>query len=210
MIRSHYAKGWGWFLVFVEDSLRDSLTALAEEDLDTLRYVRQKMKEEYKTLHRLRHEGFSCSQKMTLEDSLAKKFFLYQANDFAMSLYFGLERVHKPSLNHVDNHLTPLSEEQKAIVLKVADSMRDVIEDSARMILDGDYSMFETLQNRIRSVGGKIVNIRKAAMQEKARESQNVASVDLLFLTVLYECRAILDATGYLVKSSKKLMTDLV
>lgn len=210
MIRSHYAKGWGWFLVFVEDTLRDSLTALAEEDLDTLRYVRQKMKEEYKTLHRLRHEGFSCSQKMTLEDSLAKKFFLYQANDFAMSLYFGLERVHKPSLNHVDNHLTPLSEEQKAIVLKVADSMRDVIEDSARMILDGDYSMFETLQNRIRSVGGKIVNIRKAAMQEKARESQNVASVDLLFLTVLYECRAILDATGYLVKSSKKLMTDLV
>lgn len=209
MIRSHYAKGWGWFLVFVEDTLRDSLTALAEEDLDTLRYVRQKMKEEYKTLHRLRHEGFSCSQKMTLEDSLAKKFFLYQANDFAMSLYFGLERVHKPSLNHVDNHLTPLSEEQKAIVLKVADSMRDVIEDSARMILDGDYSMFETLQNRIRSVGGKIVNIRKAAMQEKARESQNVASVDLLFLTVLYECRAILDATGYLVKSSKKLMTDL-
>lgn len=208
LIRKHYAEGWGWFLVFVEDSVRDALTAFANEDLDTLRYVRQRMKEEYRTLHRLRHEGFSCSQKMTLEDSLAKKFFLYQANDFAMSLYFSLERVYKPCLNHVDNHLTPLSPKQKETILRVADAMRDVIEDSARMILENGYADFEALQSRIRSVGAKIVEARKSAMQRREPENRTVASVNLLFLTVLYECRAILDATAYLTKSSKKLMTD--
>lgn len=210
LIRKHYAEGFGWFLVFVEDSVLDTLRALAEEDLDTLRYIRQKMKEEYKTLHRLRHEGFACSQKMTLEDSLAKKFFLYQANDFAMSLYFSLERVYKPCLNHVDNHLTPLSQRQKEIILDIASAMRDAIEDSARMILESDYADFEALQNRIRSLGAKIVNARKTAMQKREPENQTVASVNLLFLTVLYECRAILDSTAYLNKSSKKLMTDFV
>ncbi len=210
LIRAHYAKEWGWFLVFAEDSLRDTLTALASEDLDALRYVRQKMKEEYKTINRLRHEGFACSQKMMVENSLAKKFFLYQANDFAMSLYFDLERVYKPCLNHVDNHLTPLSQRQKETLLDVASAMRDVIEDSARMVLESDYSDFDALQNRIRSLGARIVNIRKTAMQERLPESQAVASVNLLFLTVLYECRAILDSTAYLAKSSKKLMTDFV
>lgn len=210
MIRKHYAEGWGWFLVFVEDSLRDTLTALVAEDLDSLRYVRQKMKEEYKTIHRLRREGMACSQKMTLENSLAKKFFLYQANDFAMSLYFDLERVHKPCLNHVDNHLTPLSAKQKETLLAVSDSMRDVIENAARMVLENDYADFESLQGSIQSIGSKIVNARKAAMQERLPENQTVASVNLLFLTVLYDCRTILDSTLHLAKFSKKLMTDFV
>ncbi|MDD7297973.1 inorganic phosphate transporter [Fibrobacter intestinalis] len=210
MVQTYYSKGWGWFLVFVEDSVLDTLKALANEDLETLRYVRQRMKQEYKTLHRLRHEGFACSQKMFHEETLAKKFFLYQANDFAMSLYFSLERVHKPCLNHVDNHLTPLGESQKKVLLELAEEMRDGIEDSARMILENDYSDYARLQNRLRALGTKIVGIRKTAMQQKVPENQMVASVNLLFLTVLYECRAILDATGYLNKSSKKMMTDLV
>ena len=210
LVRKHYAEGWGWYLVFVEDSVHDTLQALAHDDLDTLRYVRQKMKEEYKTLHRLRKEGFACSQKMTVDDSLAKKFFLYQANDFAMSLYFSLERAFKPCLNHVDNHLTPLSLKQKNIILEIASEMRDVIEDSARMVLESDYTEFENLKNRIRSAGAKIVSIRKETMQKNIAENQNVASVNLLFLTVLYECRAILDATIYLTKSSKKMMTDFI
>ena len=88
--------------------------------------------------------------------------------------------------------------------------MRDGIEDSARMILENDYSDYAGLQNRLRALGAKIVGIRKTAMQQKVPENQMVASVNLLFLTVLYECRAILDATGYLNKSSKKMMTDLV
>lgn len=211
-IREHYTQEWGWFLVFIEDTVRDTLTAVANEDLDMLRYVRQRMKEKYKTVYRIRHEGFYCLQKMNMSDALAKKFFLYQANDFAMTLYFGMERVYKPCLSHIDNHLTPLSAQQKDIILQTASSMRDVIEDAARMVLEKHYDGFDDLQARLQSLGAKIVNVRKAAMKKDQDSNANtkIASVNLLFLTILYECRAILDATGYLTKSSKKLMTDFV
>ncbi len=210
LVRNHFTEEWGWYLIFVEDTVHATLKALADEDLDALRFMRQKMKEEFKTVHRIRHEGFTCSQKMTQNDSLAKRFFLYQANDFASSLYFNLERIYKPCLNHVDNHLTPLSPKQKDSILNIAEEMRDVIEDSARMILGKDYSGFEDLKGRIRTVGNKIVTVRKLSMQKRGTPADpDVASVNLLFLTVLYECRALLDATVYLTKSSKKLMTDL-
>lgn len=208
-VRTHFKKEWGWFLVFAEDSLFGTLKAVLEEDLESLRFIRQKMKEGKKTASRIRHEGFACSRKMTDGDSLAKRFFLYQANDFASSLYYCLERIFKPCLNHVDNHLTPFSSKRKGILLSVAGEVRDLLEDSARMVLGGDYSDFDSLKCRIRKAGAKIVEVRKAALHDSVSVSSPEAeSVSLLFLTVLYECRALLDSALYLVKASKKLASD--
>ncbi|MFA6835456.1 MAG: inorganic phosphate transporter [Fibrobacteraceae bacterium] len=208
LVRNHYSEEWGWYLVWLEDTLHDMLVALASEDLDGLRFSKQKIDEERKTVKRLRHEGFTCSQKMVSDDALAKRFFLYQANDFANALYYCMDRICEPSLAHVDNHFTPLSDSQKQELLALVPEIRDLIEDAARMVISKDYSGFVALSDREHRLGLKIVETRKTEMQRNSGKNAQ-ASVCLLYLTVLYECRALLDSVIYLTKASKKLMTDL-
>jgi phosphate/sulfate permease len=207
LVREHHTQEWGWFLVWAEDSYRDVVTGFLEEDLDLLRFIDQKVEDEKKHIKRLKRQGSLCSRKMNTEDSVSKRFFLYQANDFAGDLVFSMEQICEPCLQHVDNHFTPLDKKQTVMLMEIMPLIRDFIEDCARMVLNVKYDNYKDLAERGREIGSKIVDVRKAEM-ETVKTIKSNSRGDLVYLTILYESKALVDCALYLTKASRKLMTE--
>ena len=207
LVQEHHTQEWGWFLVWAEDSYRDVVTGFLEEDLDLLRSIDQKVEDEKKHIKRLKRQGSLCSRKMNTEDSVSKRFFLYQANDFAGDLVFSMEQICEPCLQHVDNHFTPLDKKQTAMMMEIMPLIRDFVEDCARMVLNVKYENYKDLAERGREIGAKIVDVRKTEMQTVKSIKSNSRG-DLVYLTILYESKALVDCALYLTKASRKLMTE--
>ncbi len=209
LLQEHQTQEWGWFLVWAEDSYRDIITGFTDEDLDLLRSVNQKIQEEKDHVKLLKSQGTLCSRKMISENSVVKRFFLYQANDFASDLVFSMQQICEPCLQHVDNHFTPPEKYQQDILLELMPQIRDFIEDCARTVLNRKYDNYKDLAERGREIGGRIVDIRKTELYTIKGDESNTRA-DMVYLTVLYESKAIMDCALYLVKASRKLMTDIV
>src|SRR5574344_2735355 len=120
LVQEHQTQEWGWFLVWAEDSYRDIITGFTDEDLDLLRSVNQKIQEEKDHVKLLKSQGTLCSRKMISENSVVKRFFLYQANDFASDLVFSMQQICEPCLQHGDNHVTPPEKYQPLAVTSAA------------------------------------------------------------------------------------------
>jgi phosphate/sulfate permease len=206
LVRDHYKEEWGWHLIWVEDRYRDLITAFITEDLTKLRMVNHKIDDQKNVVKRLKRQGTLASRKMSSDDAIAKTFFLIQANDYASDMVFHLDRICDPSLQHVDNHFAPISKNQKKVLDSLWSEITDYIEDCGRMIFSGIYDNCMDLEERGRILSEKVISIRKEQTDLIKNQKSNTRA-SIVFLTILYETKSIVDTSLFLTKFSRKLMS---
>jgi len=205
LVQDHYKEEWGWHLIWAEDRYRDIITAFITEDLTKLRMVNHKIDDQKNVVKRLKRQGTLASRKMSSEDTIAKTFFLIQANDYASDMVFHLDRICDPCLQHIDNHFAPISKEQADILDSLWSEITDFIEDCARMIFAGLYETCFDLEDRGRALSEKVISIRKEQMDVIKNQKSNTRA-SIVFLTILYETKSIVDRSLILTKFSRKFM----
>ena len=205
LVQKHYQEEWGWHLIWAEDRFRDVITAFISENLSTLRMANHKIDEQKNLVKRLKRQGNLASRKMSSEDTIAKTFFLIQANDYASDMVFHLDRICDPCLQHIDNHFAPISKEQIAVLDSFWSEITDYIEDCARMIFSGQYDSLIDLEDRGHLLCEKVISIRKEQMNVfKSQKANTRASI--VYLTILYETKSLVDRALFLTKFSCKFL----
>ena len=138
---------------------------------------------------------------------LTKSFYLYQANDCVNDIVFNLDRICDPCLHHIDNHFTPLSKRRQKDLDAFWSKITDFIEDCARSVFDGNFSRYEELKTRAAEIGADVVEKRKSEMTT-IREKEVASGAAVLYLTILYETKNLIDRSMYLTKVCKKFLAN--
>lgn len=217
LIQNHNQQEWSEIIRWESYCYGQIVKGVLREDMGKLRSVRKQIKILKKHIERVRRQGTLCRKKIKAEDLILKNFFLYQANDFMGDSVFSLEQISIPCRNHVDNNFTPISEDKRKTLLRLVQDMENVMVDVAQMIADRSYENYDELRDRIISVSNKIKSIRKnELLAEGAYENSEAGSgvkprsvrAQMLYLTILYESRGLLDSINSILKASRKFLTE--
>lgn len=204
---AHFKEAWGWLLIHAEDRYRDIINGFLSGDLGLLRKTNSLIDAEKISVRQLKRQGAACSQKMEPSIYLAKSFYLYQGNDCINDIVFNLDRICDPCLQHIDNHFTPLSKRRQQDLDAFWSKITDFIEDCARSVFDGDFSKYEELKTRASEIGADVVARRKSEMTS-IREKEVASGAAVLYLTILYETKNLIDRSMYLTKVCKKFLAN--
>ncbi len=204
---AHFKEAWGWILIHAEDRYRDIISGFLNGDLTLLRKTNHSIDEEKIYARQLKRQGAACSQKMDPSVYLTKSFYLYQANDCVNDIVFNLDRICDPCLHHIDNHFTPLSKRRQKDLDAFWSKITDFIEDCARSVFDGNFSRYEELKTRAAEIGADVVEKRKSEMTT-IREKEVASGAAVLYLTILYETKNLIDRSMYLTKVCKKFLAN--
>ena len=162
-----------------------------------------------KHIERNRRHGSLCTELLAKEDMVNKNFFLYQANDFMGDILFCLQQISAPCKAHVDNNFAPLSLGQRKVLLRFTGEIQSAVNAAAGMVADQNFGRYEEIRNNLMILGRKIQDERKLQM---LNENPKVDPADIrntiLYLMVLYESKAMLDAVASFIKASRKFLTE--
>lgn len=200
-----YSRGeWSEILRWSADCYEKLLVGLLREDLSKLRSANKQIKILKKHVQRNRRHGTLCTERLAKEDLVVKNFFLYQANDFMGDALFSLEQISSPCKNHVDNGFSPVDNEKRKVLLRVATHVKQLLENTADMIESMEFERYDQVRAQLREEGTKIFAERKAKMMKAGTEN---IRAEILYLTILYESWALLDSVGSVAKASRKFLT---
>lgn len=200
-----YSRGeWSEILRWCADCYEKIIVGLLRENLGKLRSVNKQIKILKKHIQRNRRHGTLCTERLAQEDMVVKNFFLYQANDFMGDALFSLEQISSPCKNHVDNAFSPLDYEKRKELLRTASRVKIRIEKTASMIETMDFRNYSEVREQLREEGARIFDERKTEMMKGV--SENIRA-EILYLTILYESWALLDAVSSVAKASRKFLT---
>lgn len=175
------------------------------ENIAELRTVGKQVKILMRHVDRLRRQSPLCSEKLAQEDMVTKNFFLYQANDFIVDILSSLKRIEDSCKQHVDNDFPGLSKDKCKTLLRFSMDVCKRIESAAYMVENMEYGNFEAVRDDLQELGNRILNARKVEMLKPDSSS---VKTQVLYLTILYESRALLDSVASFAKASKKFLTE--
>ena len=205
LIRDYSRGEWSEVLRWSADCYEKIIVGFLREDLGKLRSVHKQIKILKKHIERNRRHGSLCSERLAQEDLVVKNFFLYQANDFMGDALFCLQQISFSCKNHVDNAFSPIEgNDKRKILLRSAAHVKSLVEETADMVETMQFDRYESVRDKLRAEGSKIFKERKAEMMRT--NSDNIRS-EMLYLTILYESWALIDAVCSVAKASKKFLT---
>jgi len=200
-----YSRGeWSEILRWSADCYEKIIVGLLRENMGKLRSVNKQIKILKKHVERNRRYGSICTERLAQEDMVVKNFFLYQANDFVGDSLFSLQQIYLPCRNHVDNAFPPLDNNKRKMLLRMATSVKECIESAADMVESMAFDRYDAVRDKLREEESMIFSERKNEMMKA--NSENIRG-EILYLTILYESWALLDAVKSFAKSSKKFLT---
>lgn len=209
LIQEYCRIEWSEILNWSADCYRDITTYFLRENLSGLRLAHKQIKILKKHIERNRRHGSLCTELLAKEDMVNKNFFLYQANDFMGDILFCLQQISAPCKAHVDNNFAPLSLGQRKVLLRFTGEIQSAVNAAAGMVADQNFGRYEEIRNNLMILGRKIQDERKLQM---LNENPKVDPADIrntiLYLMVLYESKAMLDAVASFIKASRKFLTE--
>jgi hypothetical protein len=110
-------------------------------------------------------------------------------------------------LQHIDNHFTPLSKRRQKDLDAFWSQITDFIEDCARTVFDGNFERYDELKTRALEIGADVVARRKKEMSS-IQEKEIASGATILYLTILYETKSLIDKSMYLTKVCKKFLAN--
>ena len=208
LVRDYTRSEWGWLLIWTEDRYREIVNGFIDEDLSILRSNNRKIDLEKNHVKRLLRQGTVCSRKMGGRDSAVQGFFLYQANDDAGDIVFTMDHICDTCLQHIDNAFAPLDEEKRKQLAELSRSVTDLVEDCGRIVLREDFDRLDSVVASGKALSESIRAARKRDLLAEASSKGN-ARADVVYLTILYESKAIVDSALGLVKANHKFMRNI-
>ncbi len=208
LIQEYSRVEWSEVMNWSAECYKKIITSFLREDLNGLRSAHKQIKILKKHIERNRRHGSFCTELLAKEDMVNKNFFLYQANDFMGDMLFSLQQISSPCKSHVDNNFSPLSMGQRKVLLRFAEDVQKVMEEASNMVNNLSFEHYESVRGSLMELGLRIIEERKNQMlnENPKVDSAGVRSV-LLYLTILYESRAVLDSVASFVKASLKFLT---
>lgn len=201
-----YSRGeWSEVLRWSADCYEKIIVGFLREDLSKLRSVHKQIKILKKHIERNRRHGSLCTERLAQEDMVVKNFFLYQANDFMGDTLFCLQQISSSCKMHVDNAFCVIEgNDKRKFLLRSAIRVKALVEETADMVESMQFELYDAVRDKLRAEGSKFFAERKSEMMRKS--SENIRS-EILYLTILYESWALIDAVCSVAKASKKFLT---
>lgn len=201
-----YSRGeWSEVLRWSADCYEKIIVGFLREDLSKLRSVHKQIKILKKHIERNRRHGSLCTERLAQEDMVVKNFFLYQANDFMGDALFCLQQISSSCKMHVDNAFCVIEgNDKRKFLLRSAIRVKALVEETADMVESMQFELYDAVRDKLRAEGSKFFAERKSEMMRKS--SENIRS-EILYLTILYESWALIDAVCSVAKASKKFLT---
>lgn len=205
-----YSRGeWSEVLSWTAECYKNVLFSFLREDLSGLRSANKQIKILKKHIERNRRHGSFCTELLAKEDMVNKNFFLYQANDFMGEMLFSLQQICSPCKDHVDNSFSPVENDKRKMLMRFAYDVEAAINDSAQMVGSLDYGHCDEIRNNLKELSKKILDERKSQMfNENPKVDSAGVRTTIIYMTILYESKAMLDAVASFAKSSRKFMTE--
>lgn len=209
LIQEYSREEWSEVINWSAGCYKNIVTSFLREDLGGLRSAHKQIKILKKHIERTRRHGSFCTELLAKEDMVNKNFFLYQANDFMGDMLFSLQQISSPCKSHVDNNFTPMSTSQRKVLLRFAEEVRAAMDNAAGMVSSLSFERYEGVRNNLMELGLRIIEERKNQMlnENPKVDSAGVRNV-LLYLTILYETKSLLDAVASFAKASRKFLTE--
>jgi hypothetical protein len=105
----------------------------------------------------------------------------------------------------VDNAFTPLDNDKRKMLLRMATDVKKCIESTAEMVESMAFEHYDVIRNHLCKEGTLIFTERK---NEMMKTNSEYIRAEILYLTILYESWALLDSIKSFVKASKKFLTS--
>ena len=83
-----------------------------DENLRELRKATSELEEKKTYLKQVKRVGTLGVTQLEHDIAVDKGLYYYQGNDFASELIYSIRRLAEPCKEHVDNHFSPLNEDQ--------------------------------------------------------------------------------------------------
>ncbi len=205
LIQEYNRQEWYDILRWESECFREIINGFLRDDLSKLKTVSKQLKILRKHIEHIRRQGTLCSKKLAAENRVLKNFFLFQVTDSIGNSLVALKQIEQPCKQHVDNNFPPLKMSHRKMLLRFEDEVCKVMDETARMIRDVKYESYDEIRNNLLAAGNRILAERKSEMTK--HESENIRA-EILYLTILYEAKALLDSVASIAKSSRKFLTE--
>lgn len=194
-------------LNFASDTFNRSVHGFMDENLRELRKVMSAIEEKKSYLKQVKRVGTLGVTQLEHDIAIDKGLYYYQGNDFASEIVFSIRRLTEPGKEHVDNHFSPLCEEQKEDFGKMTDEIVSFLNRSSVMIESNDYHRMDDLIAESVDLTAKLTLLKKEELKRIQGQSGST-KVSMVYLNMVQEAQNVVSFTANLLKVSRKFQKE--
>ncbi len=195
-------------LEFVKEKYLSTIDAFCSENLRKLRSLNTDIDFEKERVKKIKRNGAMGIRKLSDNDANEKGLYYFQCIDFISEVVYSLQRISLPCEDHIDNNLSPLSDEQKNEISTISFAINTFIDQCNIKIQENDYQRLRDILISSNELTIELNRIKR--VQLKRLKQQGVSTkVSMVYLTIIQESQNIISFTTNLVKVSRRFQEKI-
>ncbi len=188
----------------VIDIYRATVTALLEEDRDSLKRLRRKARDMSKTLQEIKEDEVLPSL-VSLSPELAPQGqMLFRIHESSLAVSESLLCIVKASFNHIDNNHVGLSDEQAHDLMAMSGKVANFFPGLCHILQSGDFSSMEAVMQRAGDLSAEFADCITRHLVHGSEDETSVRT-GVLYLNLLNETRAMISRSFALLREQREL-----
>ena len=122
-------------------------------------------------------------------------------------MIYSIRRLAEPCKEHVDNHFSPLNEDQKRDFGQMSDRIVSFLSLCASMIENNDYHRMSDLVRRSVELSNQLTALKKEELKRIQGQSGST-KVSMVYLTMVQEAQNVVIFSVNLLKVSRKFQVE--
>ncbi len=135
-------------------------------------------------------------------DSIDTGYYYVQVLDYLREIVHSISFISKPSLEHLDNNLKPLNEDQIKELNKIKDELNDLVQSIMQIIAEGNYYDISIILEKQHTLLDLIQDSNKQQLK-RIKTGTVSTKTSLLYLNILSETKNLILYAVNLLKSQR-------
>lgn len=203
MVERHLDYSVSRLLEVYAQCMVDTVDGLVKENLRSLRRSGKILNQSKREQKNLRRRETICLRRAEPADAVRLSTTFHLVHNSIRQLLYGLLRINEPSMEHVDNHFTPLTSETALQLCGLRNRLVEVMKDSATHLKRFDMAENNRLREECMAVREDFCKFRQEVLVKLQTEDSNMTT-DSLLLHVVQEAEQMAIELRVLLKSYRR------
>ncbi len=202
LLNEHVAKSQVEYVGYAGETYLKITDAFINEDYKTLHKASVSLKNRKVELKKIRRKEMLCLRRIDKDLAIEKNTWFHLASNSTRQMIYCLRRIVDPCEEHVDNHFSPITQEQVKEFIPLRDTLIYLMNRSKQVIADGNYEEVDALRSEYDKLKEVLSRTRKLQMNRMQDEKDNLAA-SYVYLNMIQESQELVSALRHLLRAAR-------
>ncbi len=203
LVCQHVRNTNGQILTFIKDSYINITDAFFREDYRRLKNAKIGLDEERKEWKRLRRREIIGMRRVDQMLAIERNTWFFLGSNSCEQMLYCLKRINEPSLEHVANNFTPVSESVSGPFGSMRFDVTKIFERTIEMLETNDYNQAEIIRRDSHELQYKLSQHRKDMLDSMQDSSTNLEAM-LVYINLIQESQELIGTLRHMIRGVSK------